>query len=202
MPRAAGQIDRAKSEAILDAAGRILVEQGFSAPMARIAREAGVSKQTIYNHYGAKTDLVRALVSRRTRDVVAALDAPGAEEHPEETLTAYARVLINLMVAPPGYAIMRLVIQSAAEMPELARDVYDAGPRHARARLAAFLGAEHRAGRLDCPDPDEAAAQFAGMAIGHMQLAALIGIPPKVDQATVERMALNVARRFMRAYAR
>ena len=33
--------------------------------MSMIARRARVSKQTIYNHYGAKTDLIRALASRR-----------------------------------------------------------------------------------------------------------------------------------------
>ena len=64
MPRAPGQIDRAKNEAILDAAAEILSEKGLSAPMALIARRANVSKQTIYNHYGAKMDLIQALVQR------------------------------------------------------------------------------------------------------------------------------------------
>ena len=41
MPRAAGQIDRAKNEAILQAAADVLAERGLNAPM---AMAAGISR--------------------------------------------------------------------------------------------------------------------------------------------------------------
>jgi len=201
MPRAVGQIDRAKSESILNAAGIILAEQGFSAPMSAIARAAGVSKQTIYNHFGTKTDLVRALVARRVGIVTATLDAPGALDHPLETLEAFARVLLEIVSAPGSFGLMRLVIQSSGEMPDLARDVYETGPRATRARLARFLAAETKAGRLACDDPAEAAELFSGMAMGHKQLAALIGLPSEMDPARLDSLAHTVATRFVRAYA-
>src|SRR4051812_45188242 len=200
MPRAVGQIDRIKSEAILKAAGRILAEQGFGAPMSAIAREAGVSKQTIYNHFGAKTDLVRALVNRRVTEATAPLDAPGAAEHPHETLQAFARVLINRAARPGAYAIMRLIIQSSSEMPDLARDVYEVGPRAMRGRLAKFLEMETKAGRLQCDDAAEAADLFTGMAVGNRQLSALIGMPSDRDEPRRERFPGTVADRFMRAF--
>ena len=71
MPRAAGQIDRAKNEAILDAASDVIFERGLGAPLDEVARRAGVSKQTIYNHYGSKGDLVRALIERRIEEHLA-----------------------------------------------------------------------------------------------------------------------------------
>ena len=61
MARVIGQIDLSKNEAILDAAVDVLGERGITAPMEEIARRAHVSKQTIYNHYGSKAELVRAL---------------------------------------------------------------------------------------------------------------------------------------------
>ncbi|CAN5323288.1 TetR/AcrR family transcriptional regulator [soil metagenome] len=201
MPRAAGQIDLAKNEAILEAAAEVLAERGLSAPMSMIARRASVSKQTIYNHYGAKTDLIRALVARRVRTISAPLDAPGAEGRPEETLAAYALSMMNIFGNPKSYSLMRLTVQSAGEMPELARDVYDAGPRTNRLKLAAFLKAEAQAGRLDIPDPAEAAEIFVGMTIGHRQIRALIGIASEHDGADMERIAKDIAYRFVRAYA-
>src|SRR6185503_1171575 len=78
MPRLAGQIDVAKNEAILDAALEVLAERGAAASMEEIARRAGVSKQTIYNHYGSKADLVRAMCARRVSEMTAPLEAPGA----------------------------------------------------------------------------------------------------------------------------
>src|SRR5205807_205660 len=54
MPRIAGQIDLIKSEAILEAAADAIHERGLGVSVDEIARRAGVSKQTIYNHYGSK----------------------------------------------------------------------------------------------------------------------------------------------------
>lgn len=87
MPRVAGQIDVLKNEAILDAAIEVMSEQGLGAPLAEIARRACVSKQTIYNHYGSKAELARAMSERRAHEVAEVLDAPGAIENPAETLT-------------------------------------------------------------------------------------------------------------------
>ena len=76
MARISGQIDVAKSEAILDAAIEVLAERGVSASMDEIARRAGVSKQTIYNHYGSKAELVRIMSARRVHEITASLVAP------------------------------------------------------------------------------------------------------------------------------
>lgn len=200
MPRAPGQIDLAKNEAILEAAHEILAERGLSAPMSAIARRAGVSKQTIYNHYGAKTDLIRALVNRRSKTVTAPLQtrAPGG---PEETLASYARALLAMISAPRGYSLMKLTIQSAGELPELAREVYEAGPRSAHRRLASFLKGESEAGRLAIGDPLEAAEIFSGMAIGHKQIRLLMGLPIEMDEEALTRFSNDVAHRFVRAYA-
>lgn len=201
MPRVAGQIDRAKNEAILQAAADILAERGLNAPMAMIARRARVSKQTIYNHYGAKMDLIQALVGRRTASILSPLDAPDAEMRPEETLAAFARALLAVTVAHNGYAMVKLSIQSSAEMPGLARDIFNQGPKAAIQRLTAFMKAEMDAGRLAQGDPVEAAEFFGGMCIGHKQIATLMGQHVPMDEAAIEQRARNAAYRFMKAYA-
>lgn len=200
MPRLVGQIDAAKSEAILDAASEVLGERGLSAPMEEIARRARVSKQTVYNHYGSKADLVRALVERRVATITAPLRARGAEDRPEETLRAYAQTLLTV-VTNKNYALMRVTIQSAGEMPDLAREVFEAGPKHSRAQLAAFLELETRAGRMKVDNPQQAAEFFGGMVLGHRQTKALLGLAPDLTEAEVESNAAEAARIFMRAYA-
>ena len=200
MPRLAGQIDLAKTEAILDAASEVLGERGLSAPMEEIARRAGVSKQTVYNHYGSKADLVRALVERRVDTITAPLREPGAEENPEDTLAAYARTLLTV-VTNRNYSLMRVTIQSAGEMPDLAREVFEAGPLRSRAELAEFLEMETRAGRMNVKDSKMAADLFGGMVLGHRQTKALLNIAPDLTEDQVEALALEAARIFMRAYA-
>lgn len=200
MPRVAGQIDLHKSEAILDAASEVLAERGLAAPIEEIARRAGVSKQTVYNHFGGKEELIRALVERRVDSVTAPLRLPGARERPEEALAAFARVLLEAVTAK-SHTLMRVTIQSAGELPDLARQVFEAGPRRSREELARFIEAETRAGRLAADDPYQAAEFFAGMVLGQRQIRALLGIGEPPTAREIDRIATAAAARFMRAYA-
>lgn len=201
MPRVAGQIDRVKNEAILEAASDVIFERGLSAPLDEIARRAGVSKQTIYNHYGSKVDLMRALIERRAQTVTDPLDVPGAEAFPERALADYAEVLLRTASLERGVAFLRLLIESVPHDPALVRGVLPRGFRGSRAKLAAFLARETRAGRLDTPDPDEAASFFTGMVLGGRQLDGLLGLPSELTPERIQLIAREVARRFMRAYA-
>jgi TetR/AcrR family transcriptional repressor of mexJK operon len=201
MPRAAGQIDRAKNEAILDAASDVIFERGLGAPLDEVARRAGVSKQTIYNHYGSKGDLVRALIERRTKSISAPLELPGAEVMPAETLAAYAEVLLRTVMIDRGVALFRLLIANAGQDAALARAILPGGFRGARSRLTDFLRREAQIGRLAIDNPEQAADFFVGMAIGNYQLEALLGLPQQLTGENVPLLAREAARRFVRAYA-
>lgn len=201
MPRAPGQIDRAKTQAILDAAAQVFGERGLAASMEEIARRAKVSKQTIYNHYGSKPELIRAIVDRRVLEITAPLMAPAAAEHPEEALATFARFMLSAVMQPRGGAMLRMTVESAADQPDLARAFFEAGPATSRRRLADFLAMETKAGRMAVDDPVLAAEFFASMVIGSHQLAQLLGVGRFYDEAQIDRVAREAARRFMRAYA-
>ena len=200
MPRALGQIDTRKNEAILDAAVEVLAERGMHAPIDEVARRAGVSKQTIYNQYGSKTELVRTLTERRRSAITAPLEQPGATEHPEATLCAYAQAILEIIMTPVSVQLLRMGINSAVEMPDLAAAIYDAGARAARQRLAAFLAGADQA-ELKIDDPDAASEIFAGMVTGAIQIRLLMGLPAELTAEQIPDRARECAARFMRAYA-
>lgn len=200
MPRVAGQIDVAKSEAILDAAVEVIGQRGLSAPMEAIARRAGVSKQTVYNHYGSKAELVKALMARRVARITAPLHAPGAIDDPQGVLEAFARTMLETVITTNGYSVLRVIIQGAGEMPDVANEVFEAGPRQARRQLAAFLQAETALGRMAVDDPDQAAEFFSGMVLGHSQLRALLRLPSDRTPEEFDALAAAAAACFMRAY--
>lgn len=201
MPRLVGQIDPAKTEAILDAAAEVFGERGLSASMDLVARRARVSKQTVYNRYGSKAELMRAIVDRRVAEITAPLLVPGAQDHPEEALAAFGRVMIEAVLKPRGTSMLRMTVQSAVELPDLARAFWEAGPVTSRRRLARFLEIETAAGRLAVDDPALAAEFFAGMVIGAHQIAHLLGAGRDLEAGEIDRVACEAARRFMKAYA-
>lgn len=197
MPRAAGQIDESKSEAILKAASLLFAEKGAGASMAEIARRAGVSKQTLYNRYPTRGDIGRALAARRSDAITAPLRGGGT---PEDVLTAVAETLITKVCHGGKGASLRGVALMSPEEPELARIIYDAGPGESLRRLGAWLGEQDRLKTLSVPDPLAAAEMFTGMALGHAHLRAVLGLShPATDQ--VGARAREAAQRFVKAFA-
>lgn len=199
MPRVAGQIDEAKTEAILDAAADVFADRGLAAPMEAIARRAGVSKQTLYNRYRGKNDLVRALVIQKSDQIIGSLHARDAAAPPREVLADFARNMLNLANSKSP-VFLRTIIQSAGEMPDLAQEVFEAGPLRSRLELAAYLAEQTRLGRLAVTEPEEAAEFFAGMVTGQRQLRALLGLNKPMPPEQIDRLAQEAADRFVKAY--
>ncbi|MFD0317200.1 TetR/AcrR family transcriptional regulator [Streptomyces flavalbus] len=82
----------AARESLLDAAYTALLRRPWSAVrMVDVAAAAGVSRQTLYNEFGSKEGLARALVRREADGYLAGVDrALGAHGDARERLTATA----------------------------------------------------------------------------------------------------------------
>jgi AcrR family transcriptional regulator len=66
-----------KRSAILEAATRIIVTQGLSAPTAGIAKEAGVANGSLFTYFETKTDLFNELyLELKNRDGVRIYEGP------------------------------------------------------------------------------------------------------------------------------
>ncbi|MFE9920831.1 TetR/AcrR family transcriptional regulator [Streptomyces sp. NPDC005774] len=82
----------AARESLLDAACVALARHPWSAVrMVDVAATAGVSRQTLYNEFGSKEGLARALVRRETDGYLAGVDrALAVHDDPRDRLTAAA----------------------------------------------------------------------------------------------------------------
>jgi TetR/AcrR family transcriptional repressor of mexJK operon len=197
MPRALGQIDTRKDEAILDAAATLFATKGLSTSMDEIARVAGVSKQTLYNRFASKVEIAGAVAARRSEAISAPLLSEGA---PVDVLERMALGLLEKLCCPIASNSMKAAALASAEAPELGRTVYERGPQEGRRRLAEWLRKQTDAGRLDVPDPDQAAEMFSGMVLGHGYLRGLLGLEG-IDPARIKERARACAERFVRAFA-
>jgi len=201
MPRALGQIDVRKSEAIVNAAFSVLSERGLSAPLEEVARRANVSKQTVYNHYGSKTQLIRTLIERRRDEMCAPLTRPGALDDPLAALTDYASAMIRSVLTEPYGELMRMAVIGAPDSPELVDILYDTGFMGVRQKLARYLESLAARGAIRTDNPVEAAEMFAGLAVGGLQIRRMIGRDLSRDTLSEPNRAANCARLFLKAFA-
>jgi AcrR family transcriptional regulator len=161
---------RKKHVAALAAAEAQFLATGFeSVTMDSIAKASGVSKQTLYSYFGSKQELFLALVTEKTRvtsrsvlsSVPRVTDAATARDEVRDLLVAQ----LTAVMEPEVLALRRLVIGEAVRFPELARALYENGPRVAIASLATVIGDLHGLGLVRIsdagPDTDDAVQRAA-----------------------------------------
>lgn len=191
-----------KRDAILAAAQRVFFEVGYgAASMDAIAREAGVSKQTIYAHFGAKDALFGAIMVVRADHFLEPLpEAVGDAPDVSAALDGVARRYLAILLAPEAVARFRVVMAESARFPELAEVFYRSGPRRANERLAAYLGALDAKGVLRVGDPELAAGQFLGALRGDLFIRYLLGLgePPSIRE--IDRTVAHVVGSFLAAH--
>jgi len=104
----------AKKLAVLKAALRLFLEQGFGATsMDAIAREAGVSKATLYAHVKSKEELFAAITATCAEQLLAAHTAFEHESDIRAALLRFGREHVALLLSPEGAAMYRIVIAEA-----------------------------------------------------------------------------------------
>ena len=192
-----------KRVAILDAATRVFLSAGYgSASMDAIARHAGVSKQTIYAHFGDKASLFEAIVLAGSDRLIEPIEAAiGAAEPPSVALVAIGRRYVEVVMGDQALARFRVVVGECGRFPELAQVFYRSGPERAMTRFADYLAAENCAGRLTVANPWLAADQFFGMLRGDPFLRRLLDLDGTAATDTGSMVEQSVAV-FLAVYGR
>lgn len=187
-----------KHEAILDAATRVFLRDGYSgASMDGIAAEAGVSKRTLYLHFRSKDALFAAIVRGACEEILAPIDVADLDADPEITLAKIGRQLMEIGCAPSIVALHRLVVAEAKRFPALARTYYRLGLDRIVDAFAAYLAEQARRGVLDVADPRRAAAQFFAMMSAHPHARLYLGIDKRLTEAELAADVALAVRTFL-----
>jgi len=157
-----------KRSAILDAARQMFTRHGFvDASMDQIATCAGVSKLTVYNHFGDKETLFTTVVREWCeKSLPTALFKPAADTPLDVALMHIARSYFALISSEDALSGHRMMCSQRFKNSSLARRFWEAGPVRVKMALAGLLSQRHHAGELDVADPATAAAQFFALIRG------------------------------------
>jgi len=193
--------DPSKGEAIMNAAKTLFVKQGFEhVSMDEIASAAGVSKLTVYSHYGDKESLFSAAVACRCEELLGNdVFVPDPNKPLRAQLLSIARVLFDLITSEDALAIHRLI--SALPPPtKLGQLYWEAGPRRIQEDFEAYLRGQVQRGRLELADAHQAASQFCSLVKGEVHSKLLCGCGA-CDPKDIETHLQGAVDMFLRAYA-
>jgi AcrR family transcriptional regulator len=173
----------ARREQLLDATTEIVVAGGFQAvSIESVAREAGVSRALVYEHFGELDGLLEAVVERETTRALAQVSetslADPTEGDPQQLMLESLRAYLYAVRDHP--TTWRLVLTAPEGAPELLRKSIERGRAIALARLtetaAPVLLHEH-----DAPDAELTARVLSAVAdeYARLVLADGDGFPPE-----------------------
>ena len=195
--------DLGKRAAILDAAKRLFVEQGYDGvSMDQIAAAAGVSKLTVYSHFGDKETLfaaaARAYCEQR---LPPELFEPNPDTPLRERLLEIARAFFAMVCSPEAIAGHRILCTQQLAGSPVPQIFWEARPKRVQADFAQLLRKRVEAGELAIDDLPRAASQFFTLLKGdaHAQLVMGCGQATRRDAAQ-DHIAASVDM-FLRAYA-
>jgi TetR/AcrR family transcriptional repressor of mexJK operon len=193
--------DRAKREAILDAATKSFFDHGFAATsIEQVAGAAGVSKVTIYNHFGDKRGLFTASVERECEKMRGYFRIGETPEGPiRRRLAEIGEAIVAFLSRPEMIQFERRIAAETVSDPAIGQAFLDAGPRRIKEAFGAFLEHAAAANELQIDDAELAAEQFVCLCKGMGDLYRRFGVvqPENVDAKRIER-AVDM---FLAAYA-
>lgn len=161
-----------KREAIVRAARSLFLREGFGVGMDAIAAEAGVSKVTVYNHFGNKEALFTAVIAGALDEPLAAsssaavLDGLTEADDLREAFLRAARVWVDAVRTDQEMnALRHLVAREIHRFPSLGKAWEQHGPESHHPAIAGVLRELAERGRLTVPDLEAAVIQLYSLLV-------------------------------------
>jgi AcrR family transcriptional regulator len=203
-PELSDHEESAKRRQILEGARAVFLGQGFdAASMGDIAREAKVSKGTLYVYFDSKEELFQTIVEEECRAQAEQVFALDSSDHDvEAVLTRLGRDFIRFLGQPHRISSLRTVIAIAERMPELGKRFYAMGPASGIARVARYIEDQVKAGVLAVPDCELAAAQFLDSCKSTTFQPLLLNARERASEERIKHVVATAVRTFLAAYRR
>lgn len=162
-------VPETKAEAILAGALQEFLENGYKGTSVdRLAKAAGVSKPTLYNHFKDKEDLFAAVVKQQIQffqeDVaVLAINLPVSDD-PKAMLHSVFSAMLTRMLnnTDQHHDFIRLMIGESGRFPHLAQEMARSVQKPVIDKLTQILTLHPE---IDCLDPEMTAVSIMGSLI-------------------------------------
>jgi TetR/AcrR family transcriptional repressor of mexJK operon len=198
-----GERARQKRQVIIRAAQKAFLREGFGVGMDALAAEAGVSKVTIYNHFGSKEALFTAVIGDALDDALQ--EALQRVEARLSTSKDLRRDLLDVcrdwvagLSTPEMLALRNLVAGEQRRFPHLGLVWMESGPNRFHARIGEALQQLVEHGQLTIPDIELATLQLSGLVLSpHLVYSAYGSV---IDHPVADRLIVAGIDMFLDYY--
>ncbi|HID68117.1 MAG TPA: TetR/AcrR family transcriptional regulator [Roseibacterium sp.] len=193
-----------KYDQVIAGARAVFMREGFEgASVDEIARDAGVSKATLYSYFPDKQHLFMEVLKQECvaqSEVDVLFQQPGLSV--EEKLCVICKNLITFFLSDFGQEVFRVCVAEATRFPELGQAFYESGPKNLAEKIADFLRSDKAQAVLDIDDAYLAADQLAQLCRSDLLLKVLFGVQTNPSEAEIDRIVDEAVKTFLARYRR
>lgn len=189
--------DAHKREAILDATLALFRAYGLEGVgLEAVAAKAGVTRKTVYNHFGSKFALLEVALLKNVQ--WGETDLAALQNHEqrdiESLLKEFGRERLMLLFQPDMQALDLFLVKEVQHYPEFAARLYEQGALEGLKVVAHFIELAVAGGELDqSTDPVAAAEDFLSLLMGMASIKARLGLTTPLADAEARKRAAHAA---------
>lgn len=186
---------------ILSSAIDLFCHQGFPhTSMDEVAKHAGVSKQTVYSHFGSKDDLFVAAIESKCVVHQLTENLLTDATKPEVAIITFAQQFGAMVVSEEAITVFKTCVAQADTHPEASDLFYEAGPKHVLGLMRDYLIKVNQHQQYYFDNPHDSAVRLCLMLFGELKMRLELGLTsqdllPKRNDYLVE-----TAKMFLRAH--
>lgn len=186
----------ARRQAMLEAATALFLEKGFGqTTLSDIVKRSGGSRTTLYEQFGSKEGLLRAMIEESTARVWDSLRwKDGPPPLTEDDLVDYGCTFAGAISTPDAISVYRIVFAESLRMPDIAQLFLDRGPRMMRQQLTDWFSEARSEGKLIGGDVEDLVVAFMGLILGDIQVSC--GMNEDLPDAETMRRYIRTAVRI------
>ena len=193
--------DPDKRAAIVKAARDEFFAVGFEGTtIENIAARAGVSKVTVYSHFGDKHGVFSAAVESECEKIRDQLLDDDPQVPLRDRLMNFGRSMIGFLERPEMIAFEHRLAAETKQHPDLGERFLEAGPRRMHRALAGLLERAASRGEIEPTDSHVASEQLASMFKGLSDIERRFGSPASREET--EKRLTTAVDVFLKAYGR
>jgi AcrR family transcriptional regulator len=190
-----------KRREIIRVAADLFESTGYErTSMSMISERLGGSKQTLYNYFASKDDLLRAVLMQDVGEGIDIIErAYRGEKNLKKALSSMGAAYLNRRLSPQPIANLRIVANQPAET-RLGEEFFENALRPAAKRICNFFEELMKQGLLKRADPWTVAMHWKGLTEQDLFERRLLGAMPRLDQKEIDGAAKSAADAFLKIY--
>jgi AcrR family transcriptional regulator len=152
---------------VIEVATELFLQYGYAeTALVDVAKHAGVATRTIYQHFGDKADVFKAVIDSREEETEHELPEFDADQPVFDTLLATAHYICALAFSGAAIPFQRLMIAESHRFPDLMRQIFESMHYRLHSNVINVFENLAKAGKTPHGDHHESAKFFIDLLLG------------------------------------